>query len=123
MSGENNPIRQFVAAWEAATAVVAEWAEQTAAVTSAAFHKLASDPAVRSVLEGWPITPVSARRDCQCACARSHPDDMGICDKHAVITRRVATDLGDMDVPLCAPCAVAQGVAELPRLPTSRDDR
>ncbi len=114
--GEDNPIRQFAAAWAAAAAVVAEWAERTAAVTIEAFHKLASDPAVRAVLEGWRVAPVWARRDCGCSCARSHPDDRGICDNNAVITRRVTTDLdGDVDVPLCAPCAVAQGVAELPR--------
>jgi len=33
-----------------------------------------------------------------------------------VITRRFAAGLGgEVDVPLCAPCAVAQGVAEMPR--------
>jgi hypothetical protein len=33
-----------------------------------------------------------------------------------VITRRFSNDLdGEVDVPLCAPCAVAQGVAELAR--------
>ena len=113
-SDGDNPVRQFAAAWEAATAVVAEWAERTAAVAIEAFQKLTSDPAVRAVVEGWRISPVWARRDCGCSCARSHPDDMGVCDKHAVITRRLTTDLdGDVDVPLCAPCAVAQGVAEL----------
>jgi len=121
MSGENNQMRQLAAAWEAATAVVSEWAEQTAAVTSEAFHKLASDPAIRAVLESWRTTFVWGQRDCECVCARSHPDDMGICDKRAVITRHVRTGLGgDVDVPLCAPCAVAQGVAEMPRLPCSR---
>ena len=118
MSGENNPLRQLAAAWEAATAVVTEWAEQTAAITSEAFHKLSSDPAIRAVLESWRTTLIWGQRDCECVCARSHPDDMGICDKRAVITRRLPTGLGgDVDVPLCAPCAVAQGVAEMPRLP------
>ena len=114
-SDGDNPVRQFVAAWEAATAVVAEWAERTAAVTAEAFHKLTTDPAVRAVVEGWRIAPVWARRVCECSCARSHPDDMGVCDKRAVIVRRLATDTGGgVDVPLCAPCAVAQGVAEMP---------
>ena len=122
MSGENSPLRQLAAAWEAATAVVTEWAEQTAAVTSEAFHKLSSDPAIRAVLESWRTTLVWGQRDCECVCARSHPDDMGICDKRAVITRRLPTGLGgDVDVPLCAPCAVAQGVAEMPRLPRPHD--
>ena len=57
-SDENNPVRQFVAAWQATAALVAEWAERTAAVTSEAFHKLASDPAIRAVLEDWRITVV-----------------------------------------------------------------
>ncbi len=116
VSGDgDNPVRQFVAAWEAAAAVVAEWADRTAAVTTEALHKLASDPAVRAVLAGWRIASVWAQPDCGCSCARSHPDDMGVCDKHAVITRRLTTDQdGDVDVALCAPCAVAQGVAELP---------
>jgi hypothetical protein len=117
MSGENNPMRQLAAAWEAAAAVVTEWAEQTATLTGEAFHKLTSDPAIRAVLESWRTTLLRGRHECECVCARSHPDDMGICDKSAVITRRLRADLGgDVDVPLCAPCAVAQGVAEMPRL-------
>lgn len=115
-SGESNPVRQFVAAWQATAAVVAEWAERTAAVTNEAFHKLASDPAIRAVLEEWRITVVWGRRACECSCTRSHPDDVGICDKNAVITRRLTDDLdGDVEIALCAPCAVAQGVAEMPR--------
>jgi len=106
-------VRALVAAWEAATGVVAEWAEQTAAVTREAFHKLANDPAVRAALESWRITLVWTRQDCDCVCARSHPDDIGICDNRAVIKRRLAVRPGgDVDVALCAPCAVAQGVAE-----------
>lgn len=117
MSGnEGKPGRQLAAAWEAAAAVVAEWAERTATATTEAFHKLTTDPAIRAVLEGWRIGPVWARRDCGCACAKSHPEDIGVCDGHAVITRRLTTDLnGEVDVPLCAPCAVAQGVAEQAR--------
>jgi len=117
VSGDGeSPVRLFAAAWEAATGVVAEWAEQTAAVAREAFHKLAGDPAVRAAVESWRIVLVWGRRDCGCLCARSHPDDMGVCDSHAVITRRLTTELdGDVDVPLCAPCAVAQGVAELAR--------
>ena len=109
--GEENPIRALAAAWEAATGVVAEWAEQTAAVTRDAFQKLACDPAVRAALESWRIALVWTRQDCDCVCARFHPDDTGICDNHAVIKRRLPAGLGG-DVALCAPCAVAQGVAE-----------
>jgi hypothetical protein len=111
--GEENPGRPFAAAWEAATGVVAEWAEQTAAAARDAFQKLASDPAIRAALESWRIALVWTWQDCDCVCARSHPDDMGVCDHHAVIKRRFAGGLnGDVDVALCAPCAVAQGVAE-----------
>jgi hypothetical protein len=110
---EENPIRALAAAWEAATDVVAEWAEQTATVTREALRKLASDPAVRAAWESWRITMVWTRQDCGCVCAKSHPDDIGICDNRAVIKRRFAGGPGGgVDVPLCAPCAVAQGVAE-----------
>jgi hypothetical protein len=112
---EGSPVRQLAAAWQAATAVAAEWAERTAVVTAEAFHKLTSDPAVRAILESWRSATGWLRRDCECVCAVSHPKDIGVCDRRAVITRRLPTDLDDvMDVPLCAPCAVAQGVAELP---------
>jgi|SRR5208282_2825452 len=113
--GEDNPVRALAAAWEAAASLVAEWAEQTAAVARESFHKLASDPAVRAALESWRIALVWTRQDCGCLCDTAHPDDVGVCDNHAVITRRLATGLdGGVDVPLCAPCAVAQGVAEMP---------
>lgn len=92
--------------------VVAEWADQTAAVTREAVHKLATDPAVRAAMESWRITLVWTRQDCDCVCARSHPDDIGVCDNNAVIKRRLAGLNGAVDVALCAPCAVAQGVAE-----------
>jgi hypothetical protein len=114
--GADNPVQQFAAAWRATTAVVAEWADQTAAVAVHAFRKLAADPAVRAVVERWRIGFVWAQRDCECFCAGSHPDDPGVCDNRAVITRRLVTGpRGEVDVPLCAPCAVAQGVAELRR--------
>jgi len=47
---------------------------------------------------------------CRCQCGTAHPDDKGVCDGRAVLTRRVGT----ADTRLCAPCAVAQGVAEMP---------
>jgi alpha-ketoglutarate-dependent taurine dioxygenase len=112
----DNPVRQFVAAWQAATAVAAEWAERTAAVTAEAFRKLTSDPSVRAVAEAWRTMGVWPQRDCECPCTNAHPEDTGVCDHRAVITRRLPAGRdGAADVPLCAPCAVAQGVAELPR--------
>jgi hypothetical protein len=113
-TGES-PLRQLAAAWQAAAAVAAEWAERTAAVTAEAFGKLTSDPAIRAVMETWRAAVVWTQRDCECPCAISHPDDVGVCDHRAVITRRLPTGGdGGMDVALCAPCAVAQGVAEMP---------
>jgi hypothetical protein len=112
---EDSPLRQLAAAWQAAAAVAGEWAERTAAVTAEAFGKLTSDPAIRAVMETWRVAVVWPKRDCECLCAISHPDDVGVCDHKAVITRRLPTDGGGgMDVALCAPCAVAQGVAEMP---------
>jgi hypothetical protein len=111
----DSPLQQLAAAWQAAAAVAGEWAERTAAVTAEAFHKLTSDPAIRAVMETWRVAVVWPQRDCECLCAISHPDDVGVCDNRAVITRRLPTDRdGGMDVALCAPCAVAQGVAEMP---------
>ncbi len=91
MSGpENDPARQFAAAWEAASDAVGEWAQRVAEATNDALDKL--DPAVRSALE-----------------AGRAALEAGVCDHRAVITRR----LGNVDVPLCAPCAAAQGFAEM----------
>ena len=114
-STEDSPLRQLAAAWHVATAVAAEWAERTAAVTAEAFRKLTSDPAIRTVMETWRVAVVWQQRDCECLCTISHPDDVGVCDHRAVITRRLPAERdGGMDVALCAPCAVAQGVAEMP---------
>jgi hypothetical protein len=111
----DSPLQQLAAAWQAAAAVAGEWAERTAAVTAEAFHKLTSDPAIRAVMETWRVTVVRPQRDCECLCTISHPDDVGVCDHRAVITRRLPAERdGGMDVALCAPCAVAQGVAEMP---------
>ena len=108
-------MQQLAAAWRAAAAVAAEWAERTAAVTAEAFHKLTNDPAIRAVMETWRVAVVWSQRDCECLCAISHPNDVGVCDHRAVITRRLPAErAGGMDVALCAPCAVAQGVAEMP---------
>jgi hypothetical protein len=113
-SNQDNPFRQLAAAWDAAAAVAAEWADRTAAVTAEAFHKLATDPAVRAVLDGWRTSPLWAQRDCDCDCSGTHPADVGVCDRRAVITRHLGSGrTRGTDVRLCAPCAVAQGVAEL----------
>src|SRR5215510_12063295 len=110
MSGPgNDPARQFAAAWEAASDAVGEWAQRVADATNDALDKL--DPAVRAALEAGFDTIAGHFRECRCMCGQSHPDDVGVCDHRAVMTRR----LGNVDVPLCAPCAAAQGFAEMAR--------
>ncbi|MGP7996761.1 MAG: hypothetical protein ACLPKI_05430 [Streptosporangiaceae bacterium] len=114
-SDDDNPVRRLVAAWESASGIAAEWAERTAAVTAESFRKLTNDPAIRAALAAWRVVFVWERMDCECDCAVSHPDDVAVCDQRAVITRRLNGTSGPVDVPLCAPCAVAQGVAEMRR--------
>jgi hypothetical protein len=110
MSGEaNHPARQFAAAWQAAAAALGEWRQQIAAATSEAAAKL--DPALRAAIEAGRAAVTGEWRACHCTCRTAHPDDRGVCDGTAVMTRRV----DDVDVALCAPCAVAQGMAEMPR--------
>ncbi len=110
MGGEqDNPRRRFTLAWQAAAAALEEWRQQVAAATNEALSKL--DPAVRAAVEAGRAAVSGDWRTCRCRCATAHPDDKGVCDGRAVLTRR----LDDADVSLCAPCAVAQGVAELPR--------
>jgi hypothetical protein len=110
MSGEaDHPGRQFAAAWQDAVAAVDEWRQRIAAATSEALEKL--DPALRAAIEAGRAALTGEWRACHCPCRTAHPDDKGVCDGRAVLTRR----LDDADVSLCAPCAVAQGVAEMPR--------
>jgi hypothetical protein len=109
MSGEaDNPAQQFSAAWQAATAALGEWRQQVAAATTEAMGKL--DPAVRTAMQAGRAAFAGDWRGCRCQCGTAHPDDRGVCDGRAVLTRR----LGEVDISLCAPCAVAQGVAEMP---------
>jgi hypothetical protein len=78
------------------------------AATGEALDKL--EPAVRAAMEAGRAAMAGDWHRCHCPCATAHPDDKGVCDGSAVLTRR----LSDADVRLCAPCAVAQGVAEMP---------
>lgn len=52
---------------------------------------------------------------CWCICGMIHPDDEGICEVLSPVTSRVYDSplFGVTEVPLCAPCAVAQGLIEL----------
>jgi hypothetical protein len=79
-----------------------------AAATNEAVTKL--DPALRAAVEAGRSAFSGDWRKCRCQCGTAHPDDAGVCDGRAVMTRR----MGVAAVPMCAPCAVAQGVAEMP---------
>jgi hypothetical protein len=105
----DNPRQQFAAAWRAAGAALGQWRDQVAAATSEAAEKL--DPAVRSAIEALRATVTGNWGACQCPCASAHPQDKDVCDGRAIMTRRLA----GADQRLCAPCAVAQGFAEMPR--------
>jgi len=107
-SDADNPARQFAVAWQAASAALGEWRQRVTAATGEALGKL--DPAVRAAVEAGRAALTGDWRACHCPCATAHPDDKDVCDGSAVLTRR----LSDGDVSLCAPCAVAQGVAEMP---------
>ena len=104
----NNPARQFAAAWQAAATALDQWRKQVTAATAEARAEL--DPAVRAALEAARAALAGNWGACRCPCVTAHPQDKDVCDRSAVLTRR----LGETDVPLCAPCAVAQGVAEMP---------
>lgn len=54
------------------------------------------------------------RRPCLCFCLHAHPDDRRICETFdAVVTGQHSSDfLGDIQVPLCAPCAAARAARE-----------
>jgi hypothetical protein len=104
-----SPARQLSAAWQVASAALGQWREQVTAATAEARDKL--DPAARAALDAVRAALAGNWGVCQCPCATAHPQDKHVCDHSAVLTRRRR----ETDIPLCAPCAVAQGVAEMPR--------
>jgi hypothetical protein len=108
VSGEaNQPSQQIRAAWGAAADAVNEWTKRISDATHEALDKI--EPAVRAAVDAGRSAVTGEWRNCRCQCERTHPADKDVCDGRAVMTRR----LGGTDVSLCAPCAVAQGVAEL----------
>lgn len=104
----DTPAQQFAVAWQIAAAALGQWRRQVAAATVQARDNL--EPAARAALEAARAALGGTWRPCQCPCATAHPQDEGVCDGGAILTRR----FGAADVHLCAPCAVAQGVAEMP---------
>jgi hypothetical protein len=108
MGDYGNPRRQFAAAWQAAVSALDEWRQQVSTATSEAMDKL--DPAVRAAVEAARAAVTGNWGACQCQCATAHPQDKDVCDGGAILTRRI----DGAEVGLCAPCAVAQGFAEMP---------
>ena len=72
-------------------------------------------PEVQAVLER--ADKVLRRRPCLCFCMGAHPDDRAICETFdAVVTGQHSSDvLGDIQVPLCAPCAAARAARQFTR--------
>ena len=71
------------------------------------------DAAVRAgvPVRQWILSAVREKLACHCLCGVLHPDETGVCDMRAVTTRRFESPAtGPRDVPICAPCATAQGV-------------
>jgi hypothetical protein len=103
------PTDQFRAAWQAAADAMNEWSRRVSEATHEALEKI--EPAFRAAVDAGRATMTGEWRDCRCPCGTAHPDDPNVCDGRAVMTRQVSGS----DVSLCAPCAVAQGVAEMKR--------
>jgi hypothetical protein len=77
-----------------------------------ALAEVANRPEVRAVIER--AEHAMRRKPCLCFCPSAHPADRGICEAFdAVIMGQHSSDLlGDIDVPLCAPCAAARAAHE-----------
>jgi hypothetical protein len=77
-----------------------------------ALAEVANRPEVRTVIER--AEKALSRRPCLCFCSRAHPADHGVCEVFdAVITGQHTSEfLGDIEVPLCAPCAAARAAAQ-----------
>ena len=77
-----------------------------------ALADVANRPGVRAVIER--AQQAIRRRPCLCFCLRAHPADGDVCEMlGAVISGQYHSYLlGDIDVPLCAPCAAARAARE-----------
>jgi hypothetical protein len=80
-----------------------------------ALGEMANRPEVRAVVER--AEKLAQRRPCLCFCMRAHPEDRGICETFdAVITGQHSSELlGEIDIPLCAPCAAARAARDFAR--------
>ena len=61
-----------------------------------------------------PLDPFTrdGHNPCWCQCGTAHPQDAGVCDMDAIVTRPAASAaLGSVDLRICAPCWAAPGIA------------
>jgi hypothetical protein len=122
MSSEQQPdtgdqiVQIITEAVETASRAIVEWAERNRPAF-AALTEIASSPEALAMIERAQ-TERAERRPCYCLCGKLHPGEH-VCDGQGITTRQFIVDterfaqLGPVDVWLCAPCAVAQGVREL----------
>jgi hypothetical protein len=77
-----------------------------------ALSDFAGRPEVQEVIRSAERT--LQRRPCLCLCQRAHPADRGICEMFdAVISGQHSSELlGDVAIPLCAPCAAARAARQ-----------
>lgn len=57
-----------------------------------------------------PLDPFAhdGHRPCWCPCRTAHPQDTGVCDMEAIVTRPAASaELGVVDLHICGPCWAA----------------
>lgn len=82
-----------------------------------ALAEAASSPEVRAVVER--AEKALRRRPCLCFCSKTHPEDSGICEMLDAVTtgQYYLGPLGDVEVPLCAPCAAARAADKFSRKP------
>jgi hypothetical protein len=108
------PARALREAFDAMACVAQQWFEQHRPFIQA-LAEFAARPEVRAAVEQMKARQaVRELRPCHCLCVWTHPAEKGICDMNGVTTLRFASEMtGPVEVPLCAPCAVAQGLAAL----------
>jgi hypothetical protein len=102
---------RFSAALGDAVAAAAATFTPLVHAAAAMLQALAADPVVRFVMEHPELLRSVRPQRCWCLYDLTHPGVAGVCDAYeAVTTRRYATTaLGVVEVPLCGPCATAQG--------------
>jgi hypothetical protein len=116
MSDNSEPLpsvgEAMIALADAVSRAMTEWLDLVRPALTA-LAEFTARPEVQAVIR-YGLVMDQAGRPCRCLCEQTHPDDQGVCQKlDAITTRRYRSDLlGDVEVPLCAPCAAAQAARE-----------